>query len=234
MKKILLSTLVCFSFTSQAFAMVDYKNDAANDWSSYYVSSPRKVAKACDRPSIFSVGAYGGYGFVNGAYKQDGQVALARLNLGIKAVEEQNIIFGLEAGVQSGNNMRLNASDDFIAATGGLPIQSTLKPLVDFLITAKMQILNEIPLFVTLKGGVAFRQLVLNDRSSSQDAIKKFNGEVQAGLAYNFTNHLAIASFYQGIYSGNNAGLAINSVGDVTISRIPTQQAGFLGLEYSI
>ena len=60
------------------------------------------------------------------------------------------------------------------------------------------------------------------------------NGELQAGLAYNLTSHVRISTFYQGIYSGSNAGLALNSAGDITLGRIPTQQAGFIGFEYSL
>jgi hypothetical protein len=161
-------------------------------------------------PARLSVGAYGGYGAVNGAYKQDGQFAQTRLALGLRAAEYHVLTLGVEAGVQSGNSMRLTASDAFITATGGLPIQSTLKPLIDLLVTVKGQLLPNNPLFGILKGGVAYRQLTLENRTSARDGLRQVNGELQAGLAYNITSHATITAFYQGIYSGANAGLAIN------------------------
>ena len=130
--------------------------------------------------------------------------------------------------------MRLQASDALILAAGGLPIQSTLKPVVDLLLTFKTHLTANSPLFAVIKGGVAYRELVLNDRTSSEDGERQFDGELQAGLAYNLTDHATISAMYQGIYSGGNAGIALNNAGNVTLSRIPTQQAGFIGIEYSI
>ncbi len=184
--------------------------------------------------SLISVGAYGGYGNISGAYKQDGQVTQGRMSLGLHAAVYKSMSFGAEMGVQSGNTMRLYPSDAFIAATGGLPIQTTLKPLLDLLLTTKCQLVPEHPIFAILKAGIAYRQLIFDDRSSSRDGLSKVNGEFQAGLAFDITAHAMLTAFYQGIYAGSNAGLVINNLGDVTISRIPTQQAGFIGLEYFI
>lgn len=217
MKKIL-SILTCLSFTLSAFANTSSNTNQTGWWS----------------PSRLHIGAYGGYGNIKGADKQDGQVAQGRLALGLHAAEYKCLSFGTEIGVQSGNTMRLDANSTIITVTGGLPIQSTLKPLLDILITVKGQLLPNYPLFALLKGGVAYRQLVLNDRSSSQDGLKKVNGELQAGLALNLTDHATLTASYQGIYSDANAGVNLNTVGNVTINRIPTQQAGFLGFEYSV
>jgi opacity protein-like surface antigen len=185
-------------------------------------------------PSRISVGAYGGYGNVSGAYKQDGQFTQGRFNMGISIADYKLLSVGTEIGVQSGNTMRLYPDNAFIAATGGLPVQTTLKPLLDLLVTAKYPIILTHPLFGILKAGIAYRQLVFDDRSSARDGLRKVNGELQAGIAFSLTSHATLTAFYQGIYSGSNAGLMINNVGDVTLSRIPTQQAGFLGLEYLI
>lgn len=215
--KLITSVLVGLAFSLPVFANPS-SNSASVGWPA----------------SRFSIGAYGGYGSVSGAYKQDGQFAQDRLALAMRAGDFWALAFGIETGVQSGNTMRLSASSSLINDAGGLPIQSTLKPVLDLLITVRGQILPEAPLSVILKGGVAYRQLVLDDRSSTRDGLRQVSGEFQAGLAYNLTCNTALTAFYQGIYSGANAGLALNSAGDVTIGRIPTQQAGFLGLEYSI
>ena len=60
--------------------------------------------------------------------------------------------------------MRLSASDAVIAAGGGLPIQATLKQMLDLLVTAKFQISNT-PIYAIVKGGIAYRQLQLEDRN---------------------------------------------------------------------
>ena len=128
--------------------------------------------------------------------------------------------------------MRLNASQDIIEATGGLPIQTTLKPFVDALITLQYQFYASRPTFAILKGGIAYRQLQLDDRSSAQDNLNKVNGEFQAGLGFGVTQNVSITALYQGIYSASNPGVGINSTGDITVSQIPAQQAGLLGVEY--
>ena len=73
------------------------------------------------RPSFLSslyIGAFGGYGNIHGAYKQDRNFAQGMLILGFRPVEYRHFLFGIEAG-------------------GGLPIQGTLKPILDFLVTVK-------------------------------------------------------------------------------------------------
>ncbi len=219
MKRIL-STLACLSFALPVFANISTINNffIAKQW----------------LPLHLSVGVYGGYGASSGAYQQDGQATQGRLAFGLSTPQNNNLSLGAEAGVQSGNTMRLYASPALITTAGGLPIQSTLKPFVDFLLTARGKILPNAPLYAMLKGGIAYRQLTLDDRTSSQDGLRQVNGEFQAGLAYSLTDRATVTAFYQGIYAGNNAGLNLDSAGNVTISRIPTQQAGFLGVEYAV
>lgn len=183
--------------------------------------------------SPLSVGAYGGYGHVDGDYKHDGNVAMGRLALGLRVKEYNRFAWGVEAGVQSGNTMRLHAASTIIDAAGGLPAQSILKPIIDGLVTVKGQFTPISPFSYLLKGGVAYRTLQFQDRSSSHDTLNKVNGEFQAGIAYNVTDSVVLTGLYQGIYSTHNAGIRLNSVGDLTVSHIPTQQAGFLGIEYT-
>jgi hypothetical protein len=180
-----------------------------------------------------SVGAYGGYGHVAGAYKRDGNVAYGRLALGLHVRDYKLLSLGIEAGVQSGNTMRLSANQAVVNAAGGLPAQSVLKPMVDALVTVKGQFSPLSPLVYILKGGIAFRQLQFQSRSSSDDTLSKVNGEFQAGLGYNVTDHLILAALYQAVYSTSQSGVRLNRVGDLTISNIPTQQAGLLGIEYT-
>lgn len=179
------------------------------------------------------LGAYGGYGGIERAYGQDGQFAQARLALGSRFYAYEGFMLGLELAVQSGDTLRLKASPAIIDAAGGLPIQSTLKPLVDLLVTVKGQFPSYSPLSYQLKGGIAYRQLDLNDRSSVKDSIGRVNGEFQAGLGYNVSEHAMVTAFYQGIYGSNRHNIRLNAINDITLHSIPTQQAGFLGVEYT-
>jgi hypothetical protein len=206
------------------------------------LASPSLLA---DSLSPFYVGAYGGYGKVDGAYESDGDFAQGRFALGAYAAVVNRFSLGLETGVQTGNTQRLQTSPANVDMAGGLPVQSTLKSPVDLLITARTQLLPCHPLFAILKGGIAYRQLQFDDRTSPQDTLKKINPEFQAGLGYNITEHAMVTAYYQGIYSSGSSNLKLSpytttdEFGDVdtfynvTINRIPTQNAGFLGLEYS-
>lgn len=193
------------------------------------------------RSPSFYVGAFGGYGIIDGAITQDGQMAQERLSLGVRTPAYHHVLFGLELGVQSGNTMRLSTSKKTLELTGGLPIQSTLNPPLDALITLNYQIRPDSPLALIAKGGIAYRQLHLNDRTSVQDTLSKVNGEFQAGLGYKLTEHIQLTAMYQGIYSTKSTNVQyvhvasdeLLNIGYTTISSIPTQQAGFLGVEYT-
>lgn len=217
MKKTL-ATLVCLTCSLPVFA-ANYKGE-----------TPAPAA-----PTGVYMGLYGGYGDVDGAYKNDGEVTEGRFALGYQFYNYDFLGFGAEVGVQSGNTMRLSASDAVIEAGGGLPVQATLKPLVDVLLTVKGALTTSMPVVVILKGGIAYRQLQLEDRSSHNDSLRKVNGEFQAGLGYPLTEHAMLTAYYQGIYSESDAGVSVDSTGNYTsISHIPTENSGFLGLEISL
>jgi len=116
-----------------------------------------------------------------------------------------------------------------------------LKPLVDLLATVRYQAGPDSPYAVILKGGIAYRQLQLNGISSTKDSLSKVNGEFQAGLGYQLTEHAQLTAMYQGIYSSSNAGVQFNStdnlglmnVGYISVAQIPTQNSGFLGIDYT-
>lgn len=224
LKTYLTTGLITLAFALPASASpkhTDYKGEMA----------PVAAAPA----SWLYMGAYGGYGDINGAYHQDGQFTQGRLAIGVHTPNYYRVLsVGAETGVQWGNDMRLEADETLVDQAGGLPIQTTLKPLVDLLLTMRIQFGADSAWFAVFKGGVAYRQLQFIDRSSSDDHLRKVNGEFQAGLGYNLTDHATITAFYQGIYSGNNAGVTLDADQFVHLNRIPTQQAGFLGLEYNV
>lgn len=179
----------------------------------------------------FYVGAFGGYGVIEGTYH--GTMAQGRLTLGLHGWNYKNVTLGTELGVQSGNTMRLQTSEDLLVLAGGLPIEATLKPWLDALITIDYQIVPKRPFFAILKGGIAYRQLQLQGRSSSKDALDKVDGEFLTGLGYDLSHNVRLTALYQGIYSTSNAKITLSSTYDVLIARIPSQHTGLLGVEYS-
>lgn len=176
------------------------------------------------------VGGYGGYGSIDGSYSTDGQYAQYRLSLGVDAYQYHKWSFGFEGGVQSGNCMAINATSSVINQAGGLYPQATLKTWIDLLGTVRWHFSSKWSLL--LKGGVAYRQMQWTDRTSSQDHLKKFNGEFQGGFGYQLTKHARLVGLYQGIYSSCTVNCSLDSQNGVVMHHIPTQQAGLFGIEY--
>jgi len=170
------------------------------------------------------------------AYRDDGNTVAGRLAIGCKALSWKKMNFGIEAGVQSGNRMRLGVSQSTLDLLGSLPIQSTIKPLADLLATAQIDLTNTGTVFALIKAGAAYRQWQF-DRDTISN-IKKINGELQAGLGIRLSSRTNLVAYYQGIYSGkvnftvdSSAGAA-NATGKV--HNIPIQNGGFLGIEVSV
>lgn len=180
-----------------------------------------------------TAGASGGYAHINGAYNQDGNTGLARFFLGLQLYQLRSMSLGIETGIQSGNSMRLAGNPLVIEEAGGLPVQASLKPMIDALLTVKGNFNSTLPLGYRLKAGVAYRQLRFENRNSARDTLNKINGELQAGLGYNLTPNLALTAMYQGVYASSRTKLQPDATGDLLLSHIPSQQAGLLGLEYS-
>lgn len=185
-------------------------------------------------PSWLSLGVYGGYGDVSGAYESDGQFTQGRLAFGAQLARFQEFALGLETGFQWGNDMRFQVPNYPDSSPGGLPVQMTLKPLVDLLATCQIPLGQSTDFSIFVKGGIAYRQLQFMDRTSNADTLKSVNGEFQAGLGYQATSHAKLTVFYQGIYSGSSPDLTVDANDDVKLGRVPTQQAGFLGIEYVV
>lgn len=189
-------------------------------------------------PMVYSrlpltVGASGGYGQIKNAYRKDGNTGIGRFNLGLQLYQFRALAVGVEAGIQSGNTMRMATNPQLLELIGGLQPQASVKPIIDALATLRGNFGPTLPFDYRLKGGIAYRQLQFENRTSSKDTLSKVNGEFQAGLGYNLTPNLALTAMYQGIYSSNNAKMRQDVLGDLIITRIPTQQAGLLGVEYS-
>ena len=158
-----------------------------------------------------------------------GQTALGRLAFGYALTNH----FGLETGIQNGNQMRLALPKKTVDVLGGVPVVGTAKPLIDALITVKTPPLSStIPLFLEAKGGVAYRQLQM-DRETINDRAQ-FAPELQAGLGYTVREHLNINLMVQYVL-GKNPDVAVDAVTERGwIANIPTQKAILLGLTLNL
>lgn len=158
-----------------------------------------------------------------------GQTALGRLAFGYALTNH----FGLETGIQNGNQMRLALPKKTVDVLGGVPVVGTAKPLIDALITVKTPPLSStIPLCVQAKGGVAYRQLQM-DRESMNDR-SQFAPELQAGFGYKVSEHLNVNLMIQYV-RGKNPDVAVDAVTERGwIANIPTQKAILLGLTLNL
>ncbi|ETO93296.1 hypothetical protein [Legionella oakridgensis] len=174
-----------------------------------------------------------GYTVYEDMYRSDGQTAVGRFAIGHEIYTSHFLQWGFEIGVQNGNTMRYFPSQAAIDALGGLPIQTTVKPMLDLLATVKTASFGTTPVFGVLKGGIAYRHWQFNDRDSINDK-SLIAGELQAGLGYAISERTSLSLSYQGIYGGNpdfryNADNAI-----ARVSNIPMQNGVLLGLTVAL
>ncbi|MCC5791111.1 MAG: hypothetical protein JJT82_00675 [Legionellaceae bacterium] len=183
--------------------------------------------------SPWSVTGSLGYTVYNNMYRGDGQTALGRFAIGRDVHVGHAMIWGLEVGVQNGNTMRYYPSRAAVDALGGLPMQTTAKPMLDLLATLKTTAIGASPIFAQLKGGIAYRRWQFNDRNTINDP-SQIAGEVQAGFGYSISQRASLSLSYQGVF-GRNPRFRLN-VDNATgrVSHIPVQNGVLLGLTVNV
>ena len=163
----------------------------------------------------------------------DGQTAVGRFAIARDFGHFQGMHFGAEVGVQNGNTMRLNIPQLSLDEVGGMPVQVSIKPMLDLLATATWQPHESTPVFGIVKAGVAYRRLEINDRVTFND-ISQAAFEVQAGLGMKISERASLSLNYQGVFSGS-ANYTINTVNHTgNISNIPAQNGLLLSLAYAL
>lgn len=147
-------------------------------------------------------------------------------------IDMSNLNLGLEFGVQNGNRMSLSASQTALDAMGGLPIWTTVKPMLDLLGTLKFAPMVDTPAFLTVKGGVAWRQWMLE-----RDTINNLSqaaGEVQAGVGIPVADAATLSVLYQGIF-GSSPNFTVNTTtGTAHVANIPIQNGVLLSLSMTL
>ncbi|WP_238400408.1 hypothetical protein [Legionella bononiensis] len=180
----------------------------------------------------WTISASLGYADYQKVHQGDHQTALGRFALGRDFVQKGPVLFGLEVGLQSGNQMRLKMTDEEIEAVGGLLVLSTLKPMLDGLITARITPEFIAPLFIQIKGGGAYRRWQM-DRDTIND-ISQLAGELIAGFGYAITPNANISLSYQGIFGASPDVTIDLENGSGSVKNIPVQQAILLGINLMI
>jgi hypothetical protein len=218
----------------EAISKISYIQKMLNKQSYFFLWALLLITNsiAFGSSKVFFVGAYEGYGKNEGMIEKDGYTARARLTFGIHSSFKNSFNYGLETGIQSGNVGALAVSSMVYQTLGSLPIQTTIKPTIDALFTIRSPLLFKHHLYFISKAGIAYRQLQFDTRDTIPD-IQKVNPELQLGLGFPITRNATIGAIYQGIYGGKNAKVSLTSSETAKVLKIPTEQNGFIGLEYS-
>ena len=189
------------------------------------------------------VGSIGYTGYEN-AMSQNGQTPVGRLaiakdlfNLGDTGIS--NDIFdassthiGLELGVQNGNRMALLVPQATLDTLGGLPITTTVKPMLDLLATVQVAPMADMPAFLVVKGGIAYRQMEM-DRDTVNN-LSQVAGEVQAGIGIPVSDAATLSLLYQGVY-GSSPNFTVNATTLTgNVANIPVQNGVLLSLSMTL
>ncbi|KTC78002.1 hypothetical protein [Legionella brunensis] len=168
-----------------------------------------------------------GYGQYQHIYSDDGQTPLGRLAVAAELLTTSQTAFGLEVGVQNGNRMRVALPVHTLDVLSGGIVRTTVKPMLDLLLTANTTPINESLLFTQIKGGLAYRQWQMETDLIGNKT--ELAGEVQAGFGYPLTEITSLNLLYQGVFGGSPK-LRQGSLGESWhFSNIPVQHGILFG-----
>ncbi|WP_028389040.1 hypothetical protein [Legionella fairfieldensis] len=187
---------------------------------------PVTIANSENLDNRWSIIASLGYSEYQHMYRSDGQTAIGRLAFAAELLTASQATFGLEIGAQNGNRMRFAIPQGAMDILG-CAVRTTMRPMLDLLITANAAPVSESPLFTQVKGGIAYRHWQINPASISNKSA--LAGEVQAGLGYPLTEITNLNLLYQGVFGGNPK-FHINPFTETgLITNIPVQHGVLLG-----
>ena len=117
-----------------------------------------------------------------------------------------------------------------IETLGGVPLEVTIKPLIDVLISFKTEPVTSYPIVTWLKGGVAYRQLQL-DHESVND-LNEFSLEIQVGFGYRINEQATFNIGYQAIL-GKQTIISVDAQTETGVLRyLPAQHAILIGFSF--
>ena len=168
-----------------------------------------------------------GVGNYQHVFNADGRTLLGRVGFGYDIAQSDAFIVGLELGTQNGNTMRLLIPQETLDTLGGEPIEGTIKPIPDALLTLKIAPLMT-PAYLFLKGGVSYRHWQMQ-RDSVND-LSEYTPEAQGGIGFKVQEYLDVVLTYQYMFGKTPRINADFETEQLFISHIPSQQAIFIGL----
>ncbi len=176
-----------------------------------------------NRWSFMASLGYSGYQQIQSSNNRN---PLARLSLAAELLATDQANFGVEFGLQTGNRMHLIIPQSNFTNLQN-PVRSTIKPMVDLLLTAHANPVDESLLFTQIKGGIAYRYWQIDSvYFHNKSAIA---GELQAGFGYPLTEISNLNLLYQGIFGGNPR-FYLNPSYIGNILNLPIQHGVLLGL----
>jgi hypothetical protein len=181
------------------------------------------------KPSSWSFTPSIGYTNFNNMYGNEGQTILWRLAFDKDILNMKLFDIGAELGAQNGNSMRLDVSQEDLDILGGNPVQTTVNPIIDLLATLTTKPFTNTPVFLQLKGGIAYRNWQFEDRTSI-NPLSSIAGELQAGLGFMISDTTKLSILYQGIYGGSSDFIVDSSNETAQISQIPIQNGVLLSM----
>lgn len=158
--------------------------------------------------------------------------AVGRLALGNELILAGDYALGLEFGVQNGSHVAVTLPKETLNVLGCTPVQTTLGPMLDLLVTAKSDPIGQSLFFAELKGGLAYRHWSF-DRAPAADT-SKLAGEIQAGLGYPITALANMNVLYQGVMNKKPAYVVNTQQHVQRTTSIPTLHAVLLGLSVNL
>lgn len=221
---------------------VDLSNFKNHSNNINYDSSSNNIRSGQWTPNQWSIIPSIGYSSYQSKmlYNRDSNIPLARLGVNYiwKEVYKASLI-GVELGIQNGNTMRVHApkscacSASEVCEGSPLPIQSTISPLLDLLVTLKTFKNSKGLPHLIVKGGVAYRKWQFNDRDNINNR-SALAGETQFGLEYLVTNRMSVNLVYQQIY-GSGSKIINDSISDSFYARgMPSQYGILIGFNYNV
>ncbi len=218
---IIAATAIAFSMTTVAFAGGPDR-----------MAMPSEPSQSTNH--LWSAIISTGYTNYSHMYAGDGQTPIARLAIARSfKTTASHWGFGIETGVQTGNTMRLENSQATFNLLGAFsPIQTTVKPMLDLLLTAKKSF-SDNPLFLIGKAGIAYRRWQFDNVNTIND-LSEINAEAQMGVGYQINERTDLDFLYQGIFGGNPNFTANIATGTGHVSDIPIQQGACLSLSVGV
>lgn len=193
----------------------------------YYLSFLFLSLKAQAHADYYST-LSGGYSVYKHVFSNDGASGLFRFSLGAQTSSRNDLNFGVEVGIQTGNRMRID-SGNAISAIGTAPVFLTIKPMYDILATLRYD-LSHRSIFLEMKGGASYSNGLVDSLTIPNKG--ELSPEIQAGFGIHLSAKVTILFYYQHIFNGEAQLINVNSsTGTARLSHLPTLQSGFVGLQ---